>query len=532
MSNKTHNRGTMHTKELTRKEIILIMTGSMLTLLLAALDNTIVGTAMPKIIRDLHGMEHYSWPFTAYMLCSTVILPISGKLADIYGRKKITLIGIILFVIASVLCGLSRNMIELSVFRGFQGFGGGICISSAFIIVSEIFPPKKRAKYVGLVASMFAVASILGPGAGGVITDNLSWRWVFFVNIPLGLIALFLISEYFPNIIHHDEKRKIDAVGVLVFVSAAFPLLFVISQIGIRSFRSPLMISLSVFSVIMLALFFRVEKKSKEPLLSLHYFREKVFSSSVIAASLGNMAVFGAAIYLPLYLQSVRGASATRSGLIMMPMMVSMILSSNFAGFTASRLVRYKPIALTGIFLSMIGMFCLGVFGNGVPVTGLILFSTLAGIGIGATFPVFMIAPQSIFSPKQVGLITSLVQFFRNLGGTIGSAMFGALMLSHMNNGLKDVSIGNISPETAELIKNPAILSNPVKLAVIRDAVPAAQIADFNAFVSSCLKTVSGSIEIIFTVSAIILMVSLLSIIFFFNEKQVRHSVIEHRKQY
>jgi EmrB/QacA subfamily drug resistance transporter len=522
----------MHTLQLTRKQIFLIMTGSMLTLLLAALDNTIVGTAMPKIIRDLHGMEHYSWPFTAYMLCSTVILPISGKLADIYGRKKITLIGIILFVIASILCGLSRNMIELSVFRGFQGIGGGICISSAFIIVSEIFPPRQRGKYMGFVASMFAVSSILGPAAGGLITDHLSWRWVFFVNIPLGLVALFLISEFFPNIIHHEGKRRIDFLGVTLFILTAFPLLFAISQISTRPITSFMMVSLFAFSAVMFVLFLKIEKKSKEPLLSLHYFKEKIFSSSVIASSLGNMAVFGAAIYLPLYLQSVRGASATRSGLIMMPMMVSMILASNLSGIMLSKFIRFKPIALSGIALSCIGMFLFGFLGSSVAVPWLILFSTMAGIGIGATFPIFTVAPQSIFPPKQIGLVTSLCQFFRNLGGTIGTAIFGSLMLSHMNNGLKNAAAGNIAPETAELVKNPAILSDPQKLAAIRESVSPSQLADFNTFVASCFKAISGSIEIIFTVSAALLFISLLIIIAYFNERKVRESVIEHRKHY
>jgi len=200
----------MNAHSLTKKQIVLIMAGTMLTLLPAALDNTIVSTAMPKIILDLNGMEHYAWPFTAYMLFSTIILPISGKLADIYGRKKVTLFGITVFAITSICCGSSHSMIELSILRGFQGVGGGICISSAFIIVSEIFPMGKRAKYIGIITSMFALTSIMGPGAGGIITDYLSWRWVFFVNIPLGIIAFVLIAKNLPAPVHHDDKRKID----------------------------------------------------------------------------------------------------------------------------------------------------------------------------------------------------------------------------------------------------------------------------------------------------------------------------------
>lgn len=517
---------------LTKRQIIFVMAGSMLTLLLAALDNTIVGTAMPKIIRDLHGMEHYSWPFTSYMLFSTVILPISGKLADIYGRKKITLLGIFIFALSSVLCGFSRTMIELSVLRGFQGIGGGICTSSAFIIVSEIFPFGKRAKYIGLITSMFALASIMGPGAGGVITDYLSWRWVFFVNIPLSIIAFFLIFKFLPIIIHTEGNRKIDIFGVVVFVFTAFPALFVISQIGLRPVLSFLMIALIVFAVVMFFLFLYIEKRSKEPLLSLHYFKKSIFSTSVIASSLGNMAIFGAAIYFPLYLQSVRGASATKSGLIMMPMMVSIILASNISGFIVSRFHMFRPIALTGLVISFIGMFSFGIFGGYCAIPGLIAFSTLAGLGFGSTFPIFSVAPQSVFSPRQIGVVTSLIQFFRNLGGSIGSAMFGAIMISKMNAGLKNVPLGSITPDIASVIKNPGVLSNPDKLSAIRTGIPESSLSDFDKIVSLSIASMSGSIEMIFIVASGILFVAVLSIVFFFNEKTVLHAVAEHKKQY
>jgi multidrug resistance protein len=294
----------MKRPELSRKQITLIMAGSMLTLFLAALDNTIVGTAMPKIIRDLQGMEHYAWPFTAYMLFSTIVLPISGKLADIYGRRKITLLGIAVFMLTSALCGFSRSMTELSILRGFQGIGGGICTSSAFIIVSEIFPLGQRARYMGLIASMFALASIMGPGAGGLITDYLSWRWVFFVNIPLSMIAFFLIFRHLPVIIETDKTRKMDIPGAVFFVLALLPLLLAVSQIGRMPVTSPFMAGLLAFSLLMTILFLRAEKRSAEPLLNLHYFRDGIFTTSVLGSSFAAMAIFGAAIYMPLYIQA------------------------------------------------------------------------------------------------------------------------------------------------------------------------------------------------------------------------------------
>lgn len=507
------------------------MAGSMLTLFLAALDNTIVGTAMPKIIRDLHGMEHYSWPFTSYMLFSTVILPISGKLADIYGRKKITLLGISIFAVSSVLCGLSRNMIELSVLRGFQGVGGGICISSAFVIVSELFPMGKRAKYIGLITSMFALASIMGPGTGGIITDHLTWRWVFFINIPLCAAAFLLIFKNLPVIIHHDESRKIDIAGVAFFIFAMFPMLFVIIRVGSKSILSPEMIGLTVFSITALAVFLYIEKRSKEPLLNLHYFREGIFTTSVIAASLGNMAIMGAAIYLPLYLQSTRGASATSSGLIMMPMMVSMILASNMSGFFVARFHRFKILAVIGLSVSLSGLLCFGLLGKFSPLWLLSLFAGVSGFGIGMTFPIFSVAPQSVFPARQIGVVTSLLQFFRSLAASIGSAIFGTVMLSKMNHGLQNVSTGNLPQNITELVKNPAILSNPERLALIRSSIPAESASDFNAFIKSCLSAISGSIELIFIVSGCILLVGLITVIAKFSERKVVHAVSAYKQQ-
>jgi len=521
----------MPEQTITKRQIIFIMLGTMLTLLIAALNNTIVGTAMPKIVRELQGMEHYSWPFTSYMLFSTIILPISGKLADIYGRKKITLLGIIILAVASMLCGISRTMIELSILRGFQGIGGGICVSSAFIIVSEIFPMGQRAKYIGLVTSMFALASIMGPVAGGIITDHFSWRWVFFVNIPLNVVAFLLLFKFLPVIIHHDEERKIDIIGVAAFVLTALPALFVVSQIAYRPFLSLDMIALTLFSLLMLILFLYVEKRSREPLLNLHYFKEDIFSASVIASALGSMAVFGTAIFFPLYLQSTRGLSATKSGLIMMPMMMAMILATNISGTLVSRFKIFKPVAVAGFIITCLGIFSFGFLGRYCSIAGLIVFSSLAGGGIGLTLPIFSVAPQSVFPHRQVGIVTSLLQFFRNLGGTVGSAMFGTIMFLHMSSKLKDVPNGNVPAATTDLVKNPAILTNPEKVAAIRESIPQSLIADFERFVSSCLSSVAGSIEMIFIVAGVILLIGLVSVILKFNEKKVRHAVSEYKKR-
>ncbi len=521
----------MKRPELSRKQITLIMAGSMLTLFLAALDNTIVGTAMPKIIRDLQGMEHYAWPFTAYMLFSTIVLPISGKLADIYGRRKITLLGIAVFMLTSALCGFSRSMTELSILRGFQGIGGGICTSSAFIIVSEIFPLGQRARYMGLIASMFALASIMGPGAGGFITDDLSWRWVFFVNITLSMIAFFLIFRHLPVIIETDKTRKMDIPGAVFFVLALLPLLLAVSQIGRMPVTSPFMAGLLAFSLLRTILFLRAEKRSAEPLLNLHYFRDGIFTTSVLGSSFAAMAIFGAAIYMPLYIQGVRGQSATRSGLILMPMTVSMILGSNIGGQLVSRLHKFKPIALAGLAMSVAGLASFGIFGKYMSLPAIMIFSGMAGLGTGLTFPVFSVAPQSVFPPQQVGVVTSLLQFFRNLGSTMSSAIFGAIMMFQMNRGLANVSSGNLPEEIVSQVKSPAVISNPHRLGAIRSGVRGEMLKDFDSLTAKCVATVSGSIEIIFLVASIIVLAGLVIVAMRFNERKVLRSVGMYRRK-
>lgn len=511
------------------RERLLIMSGAMLTLLLAALDNTIVSTAMPKIVKDLNGIEHYSWPFTSYLLFSTIILPISGKLADIYGRKRITISGIIFFIIASALCGLSSNMIMLSVFRGLQGIGGGICVSSAFVIVAEIFPPRERGKYMGLLASMFAVSSILGPGAGGFIADKLSWHWIFYINIPLGIVAFLLIYCNLHPVKHHEEKRRIDYPGVGAFVLFVAPFLFAVTEAGKRPIYSLDILALFCLSIVAFAVFISIEKKSKEPLLSLHFFKEKVFASSVVSSSLGNMAIFGAAIFLPLYLQSAKGKSATESGMIMMPMMVLMILSSNISGRILTHRYLFKFMASIGLFMAFTGMLCIGLFGAEAGINYIILFSGFAGFGIGLTFPVYNAAPQSLFPLKQVGLVTSLLQFFRNMGGTVGSAFLGAIMSYKMNAEMKTMSIPGVSRELADLMRNPKILSDPEKLAAIRENVPVENISQFDLAIKAAFNGMAASIERIFLVSAIILFISLIVTLLYFNESDVRRSISEYR---
>ncbi len=291
-----------------------VMAGVMLSLFLSALDYSIVSTAMPTIVAGLKGMSHYSLPFTSYLLFSTIIIPVAGKLSDIYGRRRVVLTGIILFLVFSLLCGLSSDMASLIIFRGFQGACGGVVASSAFIITSELFPPDQRGRYIGILASMHGLASILGPVAGGVITDYLSWRWIFFINLPVGFVSFIILWRHLPVLKHEGSPGRLDYKGVVLFLASLFPLLFCFAEGG-RLFRwsSPLLILLIAVALLFLILFVRAEKRSESPLLPAGMLSEKVFRKSLFSAAMAYVVLFGLIIYVPYLLQVVlkRGASFT-----------------------------------------------------------------------------------------------------------------------------------------------------------------------------------------------------------------------------
>ena len=304
----------MSEKNISEYNIVLIMISLMISLLLAALDSTIVGTAMPKIIGDLHGMEHYTWPFTIYMLCSTIAILIFGKLSDIYGRKSVMIFGIVIFLLSSSLCGISSNMIQLIIFRGIQGIGGGILVSNVYIIVGELFPPVKRGKYMGMVSSMWGLSSVIGLVIGGIIIDYLSWRWVFYVNIPLGITALILLVSAMPNIRYYNKKVAIDFKGISAFTLSVVTLFMAITFGGNKyAWVSPQIIGLFIVTIIFILLLVLIEQKAEEPVFPPSLFLSRIFNISSLIMVLTGAAMFCGIIYVPLFIQTVLGKSATGS---------------------------------------------------------------------------------------------------------------------------------------------------------------------------------------------------------------------------
>lgn len=414
---------------LAKNKIIMIMAGLMVVLLLAAFDYSIIGTAMPKVINSLQGMEYYVWPFTSYMLTSTIAIILFGKLSDIYGRKHVLMAGIITFVITSVLCGFSTNMYELILFRGLQGIGGGILISLPFIVVGEIYSPRERAKYMGILASVFALADVLGPILGGVITDNLGWRWIFFINVPVGVAALIIILYSLPNFKSPDIKKVIDYFGIITFILSLSALFLGVTLAGDLNTHSIAEITgLLVFAGIMFTMFIWAEKTAVEPILPLHLFKNSIFSVSSVGSFLAGALLFCGIIYVPLFAQDVLGMSATNSGLIMIPMLLSLTITSITTGLIISRTGKYKKLAIAEFIITAIGVVLLATMNENTPYYLLLLYSTILGIGSGMAYNIFNIAVQNAFTLREIGVVTASMRFFRNLGTILFVPIFGYIM--------------------------------------------------------------------------------------------------------
>ena len=406
------------------------MAGVLTTMLMSALDQTIVSTAMPRIIAELHGFEHYSGVITAYMVASTASVPIVGKLSDFYGRRLFLLVGVALFVGASVLCGSAQSMLQLIVFRGVQGVGAGFCQAMAFTTIADLFPPAKRGRISGLMGAVFGLASVLGPAVGGFLTDGPGWRYVFFVNIPVGVLAFGILLFSFPRVERDREiKPQIDYAGAITLILAVVPILLALSWGGREyAWSSAMIIGLATFGVLAAILFLRCEWRAPQPILPLSLFREQIIWSSMAVSALVAVGMFGTTLFIPLFIQTVIGTSATKSGAVMMPMTLALVLSAMLTGQLITRLGRYRTLAIIGVALTAAGMFLIAQMTEHFTYTVVVRNLIVMGIGLGATMPVFMLAVQNAVSAKFVGVITSTMQFVRSVGGALGAAAFGSIL--------------------------------------------------------------------------------------------------------
>jgi EmrB/QacA subfamily drug resistance transporter len=463
---------------LPRRDLVLTIAGLMLGLFLAALDQTIVGTAMPRVVADLQGFQHYAWVTTSYLLTSTAVVPISGKLSDMYGRKIFLLGSTAGFLLASALCGLSQDMTQLIVFRGLQGLAGGVLTSTVFTVISQIFPPAERGRIQGVFSGMFGLASIVGPLLGGYLTDNLSWRWVFYVNLPVGFLALLVLWFSFPNIRPHMAERRIDYLGALTLVAGVVPLLLALSWGGTDyPWSSPQILGLFAVAVVMLVAFGLIESRAAEPIIPLTLFHNRIISVSVLALTLMAMSMFGTILFIPLFIQGVIGTNATQSGTVLMPMMFVMITSSIVSGQVISRTGRYKLVGLFGMTVMAGGMLLLSGMGPDTDYLTVLRNMIIVGVGIGPTMPVFTLAAQNAVNMSQLGVVTSLTQFARSIGSTVGVAIFGSLLINRFGpafqSALPETVSAAIPPDRLAQFQNPQALLNPDAAATIRQQMMA-----------------------------------------------------------
>jgi len=497
--------------------LALIIVSLMVSLFLAALDSTVVSTAMKTIVGELQGMEYYAWPFTIYMLCQTVIIPISGGLADIFGRKMIFLIGIFIFLAGSAFCGLAPSMLWLILFRGVQGIGGGIVITCVFTIVADLFPPQLRGKYMGLVTSVFGLSSIVGPLIGGLITDHLSWRWTFYINIPIGAAAVLLILPFLPNFKTAGCRSKIDIPGAVFIVLALTPLLLALSFGGSTyAWGSPEIIGMLVLSAAMLVVFVIVETKAPNPIIPMTFFKDRTMWVTLAAGFLSNAVMYAAVIYIPYFVQGIQGTSATTGGAVTVPMTIALTTTSNIIGvFATHKNNLFKPLMILAFIASAAGCFLLSTLNIGSPYLSVIVYMLILGGGIGITMPIVGSNSQNAAPVEQLAAATGAGQFFRTIGSTVGSAVFGTIMTSSIARGFDALDLSGVPESVRASLRNPQIVTSTEALSQIVSQAPPDKAAAIEEAVLGAKNVLLGGISNVFLFAVAMAAVGIVLSLFF-----------------
>jgi EmrB/QacA subfamily drug resistance transporter len=505
--------------DLPRNIKILSTVGVMLALLLAALDQTIVGTALPRIVAELNGLDRYSWLITGYLVSSTVVVPIAGKLGDLFGRKPFLIAGMIGFVAASALAGLSQDMNQLIIFRIVQGLFGGVLFASAFTVLADIFPPQQRAKIQGLFGGVFGLASILGPIVGGYLTDNLGWRWVFYVNLPVGALGVAMILAFLPLVRSRASWRDIDFWGSGALAAGLIPLLVALSLAKDQGWTSFEVLGLIAFGAAMLIAFFIIEQRVKEPIVPFTLFKNRVFAVSMTVGFLSALGMFGMIIFIPLEAQGVLALSVTNSGLLLTPMMLGLIVASTLSGQLMVRIKRYHYLGAVGLVLMMAGMYLISRITTASHQIDLTLAIVVVGLGLGLTFPLYINAVQSGLPQRYLGVGTSQIQFWRNVGGTVSSAILGSILAQRLPGAIRaQVSTLTLPPgfkiPSSASASNPNALLDPAAIAAAKAKLPPQAILPFDQVLHAIRQALALTLHDIFLVAIVLVGLALIASFF------------------
>jgi EmrB/QacA subfamily drug resistance transporter len=436
-----------HSFHLSPRQKLEILGAILLALFLFALDQTVVGTALPKISTALNGQSLYTWAFTIYLLTSTITGPIYGKLSDLYGRRPIFLWAVSLFLVASVLAGLSQEMWQFILARGLQGLAGGAVFPIALAVIADLYEPEERAKYGALFGAVFGVSSVLGPILGGFLTDAFGWPWIFFVNVPIGLVSLFVCWRLLPAIKNPEGGKNIDYVGAALFGAAIGPILVGLSNKRELEWTDPWVGGLIVLGFVLVGVFLWWESRAKDPIVLLVLFRNRTLTISVLSMFLAAFGFFGAIVFLPQWLQVVKGLGATESGLNLLPLVLALIVGATVSGQIVARTGRYKAVILGAMLVLAGGLFLMTNLRANTDMPVVWLWMLITGLGVGPSFAVFTALVQNSVKPAMVGVATSSLTFFQQIGGTIGLTISGTLLADSLTKEIPGRLLANDIPQ-------------------------------------------------------------------------------------
>lgn len=511
---------------LPRRQIVITMACAMTGLFLAALDQTVVSTAMPRIIADLGGFDRYTWVTTAYIVASTITVPVVGRLSDIFGRKIFYMLGLALFLIGSFAAGTSTSMNQLIAFRAFQGMGGGILLSLAFVIVGDLFAPAERGKIQGVVAAVFGLSSVIGPTLGGFLTDALTWNWIFYINLPIGVPLIILMVRFFPRVEPDTMDRSIDFWGIVTLIAAILPLMLALSLAGVEyGWSSPIIIGLLAVSATSICAFVFAEVQNPNPIMPLHIYRNRVVGIALLATFITGFGMFSSIIFIPLFFQGVLGASATSSGSFLTPMMLGIVVGAAISGQIVSRIGGYRIPATVGVLIMTAGVFVLSTMSSSTAYGLAIGYIVMLGFGLGFTFPSFTIAVQNSVEHRYLGVATSALQFYRAIGGSLGLAVLGAFMTNRFQSQIAEKvpeqaqnALGQ--DRIAQLAENPAAMVDPDALHTLTS-----QLGSSGVLVDSLMvglrEALANSVSAVFLLTFFI-MLAAIAVVMFLVDRPLR----------